>query len=169
VEVAFDRAFAEVIGVEGGYQTLRNDRGNWTSGRVGEGELKGTKYGIAAHAYPDLDIANLTLDQAKAIYRRDYWDRVRGDAFPESVAAQLFDAAVNHGTGAAIKMLQRAAGVADDGAIGPMTLGAVHRADERQLLAHFNAERLDLYTVLPTWPSFGRGWVGRIIKQLRKI
>jgi lysozyme family protein len=154
---AFQRAFEVVLGNEGGYVNDPRDPG---------GE---TKYGISKRANPDVDIRNLTLAKAQWIYRQRYWLPLHADAMPEAVAVQVFDAAVNHGTGAAIKMLQRAAGVADDGAIGPLTLDAVHRADERQLLAHFNAERLDLYTVLPTWPSFGRGWVGRIIKQLRRI
>ncbi|WP_409563980.1 glycosyl hydrolase 108 family protein [Rhizobium leguminosarum] len=63
---------------EGGYSNDPNDRGNWTGQNVGVGILKGTKNGIAAHAYPRLDIKNLTLDETKSIYERD-WKPILGD------------------------------------------------------------------------------------------
>ena len=68
----FDQAFAIVIGEEGGYVNDPNDPG---------GE---TKYGIAKNSHPNVDIANLTLDQAKAIYKTEYWDKVFGDTLPRS-------------------------------------------------------------------------------------
>ena len=81
----FDTAFANVIGLEGGYTDDPRDRGNWTGGTVGQGKLRGTKYGISAAAFPTLDIANLTLDAAKAIYRAKQLgrDRRRRDARPD--------------------------------------------------------------------------------------
>jgi lysozyme family protein len=69
---AFEQAFARIIGNEGGFTSNQLDPGNWTGGKPGEGECRGTKYGISAHAYPSLDIAGLTLADAYAIYRRDY-------------------------------------------------------------------------------------------------
>ncbi|WP_236513543.1 glycosyl hydrolase 108 family protein, partial [Escherichia coli] len=59
----FDQAFKVTIGHEGSFTLNKNDAGNWTGGKVGVGQLKGTKYGIAANSYPNLDIKNLTLDQ----------------------------------------------------------------------------------------------------------
>src|SRR5574337_419321 len=70
----FDEAFTFLIGDEGNFQDSSNDRGNWTTGIIGQGECKGTKFGISAYAYPLLDIRNLTLDEVKAIYLRDYWN-----------------------------------------------------------------------------------------------
>ena len=67
----FDNAFDRVIGHEGGFTDDPLYRGNWTSGVCGVGECKGTKYGLAAMTYPILDIRNLTLNQAKDIYKRD--------------------------------------------------------------------------------------------------
>ena len=72
---AFEQALAVVLGHEGGFCAERSDPGNWTGGAVGCGELRGTKFGISAAAYPAEDIANLTPEAAAAIYRRDYWDR----------------------------------------------------------------------------------------------
>jgi hypothetical protein len=47
-KMGFDRAFEETIGLEGGFSRNPDDNGNWTGGRRGLGELKGTKYGISA-------------------------------------------------------------------------------------------------------------------------
>lgn len=126
----FDRAFAIVLGHEGGYTADPMDPGNWTGGAPGRGECRGTNWGISAASYPDLPIRTLTPDQARAIYRRDYWDRVRGDRLPPSLALLVFDAAVNCGAGRAARWLQGALGVAQDGVVGEITIAALARRIE---------------------------------------
>lgn len=163
----FDTAFERLIGHEGGYTDNPKDRGNWDSGIIGVGTLKGTKFGIAAHKYPTLDIKNLTLEQAKAIYRRDYWDPMECDQLPFAVAFEVFDVAVNHGVARAVLMLQETAGVEADGDLGPVTLAAVNAMHPDRFQMRFNAARLDFYTQLSTWPAFGRGWARRVAANLR--
>jgi lysozyme family protein len=158
----FEQAFAVVVGHEGGYDATRADPGNWTGGAVGRGELRGTKFGISAAAYPALDIANLALAAAQAIYRRDYWDRVQADALPPPLALLVFDAAVNNGPDRAIRWLQGAAGVAEDGTIGPATLTAVNAGRGAAICAEFLAQRLAFMAALPTWRVFGLGWARRL-------
>jgi len=165
--VTFDEAFSRLIGHEGLFTDDRNDRGNWTSGKIGVGELKGTKYGISAMSYPHLDIKNLTLSEARAIYLRDFWQRAGADEYDGAIGYQVFDAAVNHGIGNAVRFLQRAVGVADDGIIGPVSLRAVRAMTVTDVLMRFNAERLDFYTRLSTWPTFGKGWSRRIVANLK--
>jgi hypothetical protein len=63
----FDRVFDIVVGHEGGFTANPADCGNWTGGVIGTGTCRGTRFGISAAAYPDLDIANLSLDAAKAL------------------------------------------------------------------------------------------------------
>ena len=107
----FDRMFDIVVGHEGGFTANPADPGNWTGGTIGAGICRGTKFGISAAAYPDLDIANLSLDAAKALYQRDYWQRIAGDRLPSAVALLVFDAAVNNGIGRAARWLQQVARV----------------------------------------------------------
>lgn len=165
--MTFDECFERLIGHEGGYTDNPKDPGNWTGGRQGLGLLKGTKYGIAANSYPDEDIKNLTLDRAKDIYRRDYWNRVRCDDLPAALRYPIFDAAVNSGTGQAVKWLQRALGVADDGVIGTVTLAAVAKRDQFALRQAMLGQRLIFMASLPTWDTFGRGWARRIAALLQ--
>jgi len=159
---SFEHALAVVVGHEGGFDATPADPGNWTGGAVGQGELRGTKFGISAAAYPRLDIASLTLDDAGAIYRRDYWDKVGGDALPPPLALLVFDAAVNNGVERAVLWLQAAAGVAADGELGPATLAAAGRAEGAAICAEFMARRLTFMAALPTWRDFGLGWARRL-------
>ncbi len=79
----------------------------------------------------------------------------------------MFDAAVNHGIGNAIRFLQRAVGVADDGVVGKITLGAINEKTLDDVLVLFNAERLEFYSKLKTFDTFGRGWSRRVVSNLR--
>lgn len=146
-------------------ERLLSHEGGYTPG-IGDpgGE---TNWGISKRAYPTVDIRHLTRDAAIEIYRRDFWERSRADDLPPAVGFQLLDAAVNSGIEMATRWLQRAAGVADDGIIGPVTLGALRIADPSDLVMRFNAERLDFMTRLATWPRFGKGWARRIAQNLR--
>jgi len=130
---------------EGGFQIMRADRGNWTGGKVGVGELKGTKYGIAANSYPREDIRNLTLDRAASIYKNDFWGASRCDEWRSQIIANVyFGWAVNQGQGTAARILQRAinyAGwprppIAVDGKIGRGTVKRLNEVDQTLLFVH---------------------------------
>lgn len=151
----FDRAFDLVIGAEGGYVNDPRDPG---------GE---TKYGISKKAYPTLDIKNLTIDDAKDIYERDYWRAASCDRLPEVVAVALFDSAVNQGIRPATRMLQRALAVNDDGVLGSLTIAAANAGKSDDLLVKFCAERALHYASLPTFQTYGRGWMRRLFTVAR--
>lgn len=164
----FDKAFDRLIGHEGKFTDNPKDDGNWTGGKQGRGELKGTKFGIAANTYPHLDIKNLTVAQAKEIYREDFWD-VIGQAHG-AVKFQLFDAAVNHGRGNAVRMLQRAVNAADDGAWGSLSQAALDRMERisghNDVLLRFLGYRFLFWASLQKFDSFGRGWTRRGAENL---
>lgn len=157
----FNKAFDRLIGHEGGYVNHPSDPG---------GE---TKYGITrrtarAHGYAG-SMHELTREEARRIYKSSYWDRAQADKYDPAIGFQLFDSGVNHGIGQAIRFLQRAVGVADDGVVGPVTLAAVSAMSVTDVLARFNAERLEFYTKLTTWPTFGKGWTRRVAQNLRYV
>ena len=152
----FDRMFDIVVGHEGGFTADPEDPGNWTGGAIGAGTCRGTKFGISAAAYPSVDIANLTLDLAKSLYRRDYWQRIVGDRLPGTLALLVFDAAVNNGVGRANVGCSRLPWYRRMAVIGPGTLEAIAHAAARpggiaDLCGEFLAQRLWFMTSLPTW------------------
>lgn len=155
----FDRAFEELLGHEGGYSNHPADPGGET--------MWGITADVAFDAGYTGPMRDMPVAVAKRIYADKYW--IAGfDKLPYKVAFALFDAAVNSGIGQAVRWLQRALQVADDGKLGPITLSTAMQADPEKLLLAFNGERLDFMTRLSTWPSFGKGWARRIAANLKK-
>lgn len=133
-QVSFEKAVQGVLESEGGYANDPVDRG---------GE---TKYGISKKAYPDLDIAALTREQAVEIYRRDYWEAIGADQLPNDVREAAFDAAVNQGPEFARKALKESGG---------------------QLVPFLEARRQRYESIVSSDPSqkkFSKGWMNRLDK-----
>lgn len=156
--MTFDQAFDRLLKHEGGYSDHADDPGGKT--RYGITERVAREYGYLG------EMDRLPIGYAKRIYKMAYWDAVFADEMPETVRYALFDAAVNSGVGQAVRWLQRAIGVADDGRIGPVTLAAVKGADGERILRSMLGQRLKFMTSLSTWPTFGRGWARRIASEL---
>lgn len=161
----FDDIFERVVGHEGGFSDDPRDKGNWTGGAVGLGELKGTKYGISAASYPKLDIKNLTLEHAKEIYRRDFWDAIQGNLLPQPVDEYVFDYAVNSGVERAAMALQAAVGALQDGNIGPKTIRAVMGRDPLQVIRLLFVDRAIIFELHPKEVVYGRGWYARLFDK----
>lgn len=143
---SFEQAMEHVLEVEGGMSLHPKDPGNWTSGVVGVGELKGTNFGISAASYPNLNIANLTREDAIEIYRVDFWLPLGANNLEARLALLAVDASVNHGLSRAKRWLR-----------------------DHPTFHAFLAHRLRFYARLSTFTTFGRGWVSRIASVLDAI
>jgi len=161
--IRFDRAFKAALGYEGGYVNDPKDPG---------GE---TKFGISKRAYPHLDIAALTLAEAKQIYYRDYWKTLNLQKVSSAVIAdEIFDTAVNMGRRTAAKIAQESINflggdLAVDGSIGPSTIAALNSwaiKDERALFVTLNGFQFMRYAQIVKKTAsqlrFARGWTKRI-------
>lgn len=158
----FAPCLADVLVHEGDFSIVRSDPGNWTGGKVGQGVLKGTKKGISAAAFPDLDIKNLTDAKIAEIYQARYWRPIRGDELPVGVDLSGMDYSVNSGVSRSAKDLQRVLGVAADGRVGPVTILAAKAADPRVVIKGHCGRRLSFLRSLAIWNTFGKGWSTRI-------
>jgi lysozyme family protein len=155
---SYDAALARLLAHGGGYANHPSDPGG------------PTKFGITLAVYrryakpgaKAADIKAMRLDEAKAIYRRHYWDALRCDELPAGVDYAVFDYGVNSGVGRAAKVLQRVCGVKDDGVLGPLTMAAVARQESKALIHAICDERLRFLRSLKTWRVFGRGWSRRV-------
>lgn len=151
---SFNTAVRVVLDHEGGYVNNKKDPG---------GE---TNFGISKRAYPNVDIKNLTRKDAAEIYKRDYWNKVRGDYLPFGVALVVFDMAVNMGVRQSVKILQKVIGVKDDGVFGDKTLSAALALTPQYVCEELTKHRIMYYTKLNGFLYFGKGWVGRSIEVL---
>jgi len=161
MENSWPAASQFIIFVEGGLVNNPADPG------------KITNYGISQRSYPDVDIANLTVDSALDIYRRDYWLKNSCDQLPYPLDILVFDTAVNNGASEAIKFLQRTGGITDDGVMGDQTKQAAVNIAQRPHLAivTYLSYREKFYADLevsnPTEAQFERGWLMRALRLLR--
>jgi lysozyme family protein len=153
----FSRCIDPILAEEGGSSNHPDDPGGLT------------KYGISQRSYPTLDIAALTIDNAKEIYRRDYWQLIHCDQFPSGLDLILLDCAINQGPYTAIKLLQRALRIKEDGLVGPETLNAAEVAMP-DVLDAFIAERALRYAnhANASLATFGRGWFRRLLRMHRQ-
>ena len=156
--MTFDEAFDTLIGHEGGYVNHPNDPGGATRWGVTERVAR-------AHGYTG-PMRDFPRDQAKAIYRKSYWEPVKADQLPKHIRFDVFDGAVNSDVERSIKWLQQAVGTSSDGDIGPKTLAAVAAENPERISKRYNGHRLAFMTNLTTWPSFGKGWARRIAANL---
>ncbi|MBK8752351.1 MAG: peptidoglycan-binding protein [Candidatus Competibacteraceae bacterium] len=150
----FQRCIKPILEEEGGFADTQGDPGGKT------------KYGISQRAYPKLHIAELTREDAQAIYRRDYWIPIHGDELPYGLDLLMLDGAINQGVTTAVTLLQRALRIKDDGIIGPETLTAA-KLSMPDILDAFSAERALRYEVNPNELRFGRGWYRRLFRMNR--
>lgn len=150
----FETAFDLLITHEGGFSNHPNDPGGATMYGVTEAVARAEGYSGP--------MQDLTLDFAKQVYRKRYWDACRCDQMPDPLRYPLFDAAVNSGPSQAIKWLQLAVGVKVDGAIGPVTQQAVNVLPAQVTRQKMVGARLRFMTNLANWPSFSKGWARRI-------
>ena len=158
-KLSFDQIFERCMGHEGGYVNNPKDPGGETNWGVTITTARANGY-IGA-------MRSMTRNQAKEIYRKAFWERAKCAQYHSAIGFQVFDACINHGIGNGIRMLQRAVGVVDDGVVGQVTLGAINLKSIDDTLVLFNAERLEFYTKLKTFDTFGRGWSRRVVSNLR--
>lgn len=155
----FNTYVNRVLGSEGGYVNHPNDPGGETNWGITKRTALSSGYHGSMHS--------MTKAQAIEIYRKQFWERYQLNRLDGAISFQVFDAAINHGWGNAVRMLQRAVGAADDGIIGPVTLSKVNAGNTARVVMSFNAERLNFYTKLSTFKTFGRGWTNRVADNLR--
>jgi lysozyme family protein len=128
-----------------------------------------TKYGISQRAYPNVDIRNLSEQEAKNIYKRDYWDKVKGDEIKEQqIAENIFDTAVNMGARTASKLAQLALDIEPaDGVIGTDSIKKINASDVELFIANYTIAKIARYAHICNKNSSQRkyllGWVNRAL------
>jgi lysozyme family protein len=157
----FTKAIQVVLDNEGGYVNNPNDPGG------------ATNFGISQRSFPNLDIKNLTRQQAIEIYLNNYWNPQNySNINDQNVATKVFDFAVNAGPLTSNKLLQQACNTLGtspalkiDGNLGPASIKAINSLDSDNLLATFRTELVDYYTGLcnknPKFNIFLKGWLKR--------
>lgn len=154
----WEEALAHVLKYEGGYVNHPADPGGMTN----LGVTKRVWEEWTGRPATEADMRALTPAMVSPLYKKRYWDAVRGDDLPSGVDFCVFDCAVNAGVGRASRFLQQAVGVTADGQIGPKTLEAVTAMPADQIIEKFCDLREAHYKSLSTFATFGKGWMNRL-------
>ena len=160
----WEKSLEVILLHEGGYVNHPKDPG---------GE---TNMGVTKRVYEDFggtkDMKDLTHEDVEPIYKKNYWDRVKGDDLPEGLDLMIFDFAVNAGTGRAAKFIQRLVNTTVDGGIGPNTLGKIKEYvvtyGIEETITSYALMRQNYYESLSTFDTFGRGWTRRVSEVTEK-
>jgi lysozyme family protein len=158
----YAQALKQVLKYEGGKVDDPRDPGGRTA------------FGVTQNTYnawrkkqnlPIVDVFTISQNEVAAIYRQEYWDKIRGDDLPSGVDFAVFDFAVNSGVSKAAKTLQSVVGVTQDGVIGPATI----QAAKNYVAMAVTNKRLSFMQSLSIWSTFGRGWSARITDVKNQI
>jgi murein L,D-transpeptidase YcbB/YkuD len=154
----FDSCVAVTLTQEGGFCDNPADPGRATNFGITIATLAAWR----GTSVTSDDVRTMSRDEAIEIYRANYWLPARCGDMPAGIDLMVFDFSVNSGPRTAVKAVQRLVGVPDDGSVGPMTLTALARADQKSLVNALAQARLDYCRSLPTWTDFGTGWTSRV-------
>ena len=160
----FDKCLEMLLHHEGGYVNNVHDKGGMTN------------LGITKRVYDkwigrestEQEMRDLTPDDVAPIYKKNYWNRVKGDSLPSGLDWACFDWAVNSGSGRPAKAVQRAVGATQDGAIGNQTLGLIAEKDPKFIIDYVYTVRQAFYESLDDYKHFGRGWSRRNTETLHQ-
>ena len=158
----FDKCLQIILHHEGGYVNHPEDPGGMTN----LGVTKRVYEDWVGYAVSEHTMQHLTEEDVAPIYKKNYWDRIKGDDLPEGLNLCVFDFGVNAGTGRAAKYLQTMIGTVVDGGIGPMTIRAldehVSLIGLQETIEQYQENRQRYYEKLKTFKTFGRGWTRRV-------
>lgn len=154
----FAESLKAILKHEGGFVNHPRDPGGMTN----LGVTKKVWEEWVKHPVDEKAMRALTPELVSPMYKRKYWDAVKGDELPDGLDYLMFDFAINAGPGRAIKTMQKAIGTTPDGAIGPKTMQALKEMNPTQLIEKFSVEKESFYRSLPTFQTFGKGWLRRV-------
>lgn len=154
----FDKSLKFVLKHEGGFVNHPKDPGGATNKGV---TLYTYRRYVNRNAKVE-DLKNIDDDTLAYIYKKYYWDAVKGDDIPSGIDYAMFDFAVNSGPRRAILFAQDILGVKSDGIFGPKTLAAINSVNVEQFIKKLCDNRLAWLKRLPHWNAFGRGWTRRV-------
>ena len=158
MQANYDKCLETILHHEGGYVNHPKDPG-------GETNLGVTKRVYLEHGGTK-NMKDLLVEDVAPIYKKGYWDKMKGDELPNGLDLCVFDFGVNAGPGRSAKYLQTMIGTVADGGIGPNTLAKLAEYVEKhgieKCIEDFQSARQDYYEKLSTFATFGNGWTRRV-------
>ena len=165
----FDPYFPSIIKSEGSvYENDPTDNGGCTKFGIILQTLKDYNFDVNKDGVFNCDdVKALTIDDAKIIYKKMYWDYFKADSIKnQSLAEYIVDGAINQGKGTIAKYVQDIIGVTADGLVGNKTVEAINNHNSKDLFDKLKAKREEKYHKIvannPSQNKFLKGWLNRL-------
>ena len=159
----FEKSLEMLLHHEGGYVWHPEDPG----GETNHGVTRAVYEQWVNRQVMDGEMKALTHADVAPIYKKNYWDKLKGDDLPSGLDFAAFDWGVNSGTGRPAKVIQRYVTATQDGAIGRQTLGLIAENNPADIIQYLYEQRQKFYERLKTFETFGRGWTRRNQETLK--
>ena len=158
-EARFQSFTDEVLRIEGGYVNDKDDPGGETNHGI-------TKRLARAHGYSGRMI-DMTKDEAKEIYRKEFWNASIASNILHDAAFHIYLLAIHSGHRQATVILQRALGLHADGIAGIDTLNAISNASSSLMIEALCYRTLDFYVSISpkTRYKYIQGWRNRLLSS----
>ena len=158
----FNKAINKMLNLEGGKTYEKSDRGGKTNLGITQRTYNDWKDSIKQ---PRADVFKITVEEAKEIYKKNYWDIIKGSKLPHSVAQAILSMALTDGPQDAIRHTQKILGIPPTGTMGPVTMKAIWTATkqkgESKLTNYIVDKQIQRYQSDEQAKTYGRGWTNR--------
>ena len=156
----FGAFYDQLMECEGGFVNQPNDPGGMTN----LGVTKRAWESWVGHSVDEATMRALTPAIVRPFYKQNYWNAVNADLLPSGLDIIVADMAVNAGVRVAATLLQGAVNANRDGVIGPQTIFASEIWEPGHLIDTYSLARVQFYSQLRHFPTFGAGWVRRTME-----
>lgn len=153
----YSAVMEEIFAHEGGFVNHPRDPGGATNMGITQATLSAWR----GRPVTASEVATMSKDEARMIYRVKYWSKVKGDDLPDGLDLVAMDGGVNSGVSRGARWLQIGVGATPDGVVGAKTIEAAHRSGISSI-ERACAARMSFLRGLSTWGTFGRGWSRRV-------
>ena len=158
----FTKAINKMLNLEGGKTYEKSDRGGKTNFGITQRTFNTWRDSIKQ---PRADVFKITQEEAKEIYKKNYWDLIKGSQLPHDIAQAILSMALTDGPQDAIKHTQKILGIPPTGVMGPITMKAIWSAAKqkgtKKLTNYIVDKQIQRYQSDEQAKTYGKGWTNR--------
>ena len=158
----FSRAIDKMLNLEGGKSDEGADRGGRTNFGITQRTYNAWKDSLKQ---PRKDVFKISQEEAKEIYKKNYWDLIKGSQLPHDVAQAILSMALTDGPQDAIKHTQKILGIPPTGTMGPITMKSIWSAAKqkgtKKLTNYIVDKQIQRYQSDEQAKTYGKGWTNR--------
>jgi lysozyme family protein len=151
-----------MLNLEGGKTYEKSDKGGKTNFGITQRTFNTWRDSINK---PRTDVFKISQEEAKEIYKKNYWNLIKGSQLPHDIAQAIMSMALTDGPQDAIRHTQKILGIPPTGTMGPITMKSIWSAAKqkgtKKLTNYIVDKQIQRYQADEQAKTYGRGWTNR--------